>query len=104
MPAARLAVGARDAFGGHRRDHVVGGEEALLLASEVPVEGGARDARERDDLLDRCVCVPALSDGCYHLALKSCALIQRASVGRHHLTPRGEHAVESLAAGGRYAP
>ena len=70
-PVVGLAVGAGDAFGGHRGDHVIGRQEALFLALEVLVEGGARDAGEGHELPDRRVRVAVACDRGDHRALRS---------------------------------
>jgi hypothetical protein len=99
-PVIALAVGAGDAFGCHRGDHVIRGEEALFLAREQLVEAGERDARERDDLLDRDLLVAVLGDGGDHRALQPGALVEGDLLGAHSCDAARQHPVERLAGGG----
>src|SRR4029077_18314232 len=69
---------------------VEGGEEALLLAREVLVEGDQGDLRRLRDQLDRGLLVAALGGQLGHRQEDSLALVLRDVVARDQVPSRGE--------------
>ena len=71
------------------RDLVEGGEEALLLAGELLVEGAARDAGELDQVPDGHAVVALGGHGPHHRPLDPHALVRATALRSSRCGPRG---------------